>query len=109
MKESQFKFEYSWADLQPIRGLALTVFIAQTAGAVLGLLFPRFPFWFESLFFGGAIVTFPAFLIGLAFQARLYPGSISENKVMVRRCALIAFGTTVFAIAMPILGFGAAR
>ena len=109
MKESQFGFEYSWADLQPIRALAVIVLLAQVAGAALGYLFPHFPRWFESLWFGAAIATFPAFLVGLIVQARLRPGSVRENRVMVRRLGLIALALSVFAIAMPILGFGNAR
>lgn len=106
MKESQFGFEYSWSDLRPIRALAVVVFGAQIIGAALGLMLPRFPRWFESMWFGGALATFPAFLIGLLVQARLKPGSLSEHKVMVRRLGLIAAFLTVFAIAMPLFGFG---
>lgn len=78
-------------------------------GAVVGLVFPKFPHWFESLWFGAAIATFPAFLFGLAVQAYLRPGSIRENRVMVQRFALIALLLSAFALAMPILGFGGAR
>jgi hypothetical protein len=106
MKESQFGFEYSWSDLQPIRGLAVTVFAAQALGATIGLLVPRFPHWFESLWFGAAIATFPAFLLGALIQARIKPGSLAENRVMVCRLGLIAALLTVFAVAMPVLGFG---
>ena len=106
MKESQFGFSYSWSDLQPVRALVVTVGAAQVLGAIIGLAVPRFPDWFESLWFGAAVATFPAFLIGLAIQVRIKPGSLSENKVMVRRLGLIAVFLTVIAFAMPILGFG---
>ena len=106
MKESPFGFEYTWADLQPIRPLAMVVHGAQLLGGVLGLLLPRFPHWFESLWFGAAIATLPAFLVGLAFQAHLRPGSLAQHKVMVRRLGLIAALLTAFAVAMPWLGFG---
>ena len=106
MKESQFGFEYSWSDLKPIRALATVVFGAQMIGATLGLLFPRFPHWFESMWFGGALATFPAFIFGLLVQARWKPGSLSEHKVMVRRLGRIAALLSVFAIAMPLFWFG---
>ena len=106
MKESQFGFEYSWADLKPVRALAVTVYAAQVFGAVAGFMFPRFPHWFESLWFGGAICTFPAFLVGLAIQSKLRPGSLGENRVMVRRLGLIALALSAFAVAMPYLGWG---
>jgi hypothetical protein len=106
MKESQFGFQYSWADLQPVRALTVVVGGAQIAGALAGLAFPQFPDWFESLWFGAAIATFPAFLVGLAVQSRLSPGSLAENRVMVRRLGLIALFLSAFALAMPVLGFG---
>jgi hypothetical protein len=106
MKETQFGFEYSWADLQPVRALSVVVFGAQIVGAIAGIGFPQFPRWFESLWFGAAISTFPAFLLGLAVQSKLRPGSIGENKVMVRRLGLIALALSSFALAMPVLGVG---
>jgi hypothetical protein len=108
MKESPFGFEYTWADLQPVKALAITVFFSQVAGAIIGLSLHRFPQWFESLWFGGAVATFPAFLVGLAIQSKVKPGSLTQNKVMVRRLGLIAALLTVFAFAMPLFGFGRA-
>lgn len=106
MKESRFGFEYTWADLQPIRALSVVVIGAQIVGGILGVVFPQFPKFFESLWFGAAIATFPAFLIGLAVQHRLRPGSLGENRVMVRRLGLIALALSAFALAMPVMGFG---
>jgi hypothetical protein len=105
MRESPFGFEYSWSDLQPVRALATTVFAAQVVGAVLGLLFASHSSWFLKLWFGGALATFPSFLLGLLIQARIKPGSISENGVMVRRLGLIAFLLSIIAVFMPQLGF----
>lgn len=105
MKESQFGFEYTWADLQPVRVLATTVFGAQIAGAILGFWLGTNSNLFVNIWFGGAVATFPAFLVGLALQARLRPGSLTVNLVMVRRFGLIAFALTIIALAMPILGF----
>lgn len=105
MKESPFGFEYTWADLQPVRALALIVFGTQIVGGLAGFAFPRFPEWFESMWFGAAIATFPAFLVGLAVQSKLRPGSIAENRVMVRRFGLIALALSAFAVAMPLFGF----
>ena len=106
MKESQFGFKYSWADLQPVRALTLAVLGAQFVGCLMGLAYPKFPKWFESMWFGAAICTFPVFLVGMVVQVRLRPGSIGENQVMVRRLGLISLGLSAFAVAMPVLGFG---
>jgi hypothetical protein len=104
MKESPFGFEYSWQDLQPVRVLAICVFVAQFFGAVLGLIFHRFPDWFENLWFGAVVATLPGYLVGLLAQSRSRPGSIKENSTMVRRLGLIAVFLTVIAIAGPSLG-----
>lgn len=106
MRETPFGFEYSWSDLRPVRVLAVTVFVAQAIGAGLGFTFQRFPDWFESVWFGAALATFPAFIVGLAAQARVRPGSIGENATMVRRLGLIALLLSTVAVAMAVLGLG---
>lgn len=106
MKETPFGFEYSWADLQPIRALSIVVVAGQLMGGVAGLVYPRFPFWFEAMWFGAALSTLPSFLVGLVVQAHDKPGSLGANKVMVRRFGLIAALLSGFALAMPLLGFG---
>jgi hypothetical protein len=58
------------------------------------------------MWFGGAIATFPAYLLGLFVQARHRPGSLAANRVMVRRLGLIAALLSLVALAMPLLGFG---
>ena len=105
MKESQFGFEYSWSDLQPVRALAVTVVVAQICGGLLGLFFAPQETAFVKLWFGAALATFPAFFAGLVIQAKLRPGSIGENMVMVRRLGLIAALLSLVAAFMPYLGF----
>jgi hypothetical protein len=105
MKDSAWGFEYTWADLQPVRALAVTVIAGQVAGGLLGVLFPQFSRWFESLWFGAAFATLPAFVVGAVIQAYLRPGSLGENKVMVRRLGIVACLLAAFALAMPMLGF----
>lgn len=106
MKETPFGFEYSWADLQPVRALSVVLVAGQVIGGIGGLIYPRFPNWMEALAFGVMLSTLPSFLVGLAVQAHDKPGSLGENRVMVRRIALIATLMTCFALAMPLLGFG---
>lgn len=105
MRESQLGFEYTWADLQGIRALAITVILAQCAGMALGLFFAQQSTWLLRAWFGGALVTFPAFLIGLAIQSRAQPGSIKNNRILVRRLGLIALLLSAIAIATPVVGF----
>jgi len=101
MRENQFGFEYSWSDLQPVRALAITMLIAQLVGALSGLWIARFPAWFDNLWAGGAIATFPGYAIGLLIQRNFKPGSLTENVVMVRRIGLVAGFLTVAGIVFP--------
>ena len=101
MRESPFGFSYSWDDLQPVRPLCVTVLVAQFLGAVVGLAVGYFPGWFENLWIGGAVATFPGFLLGLPIQRRARPEAIEENQVMVRRMGLVAVILTVAGATMP--------
>lgn len=104
MQESQFGFEYTWADLQPIRPLVLVVLVAQLVCMVIALVYAPHVEWFHRLWFGGAVATFPAFVVGLFVQSWLRPGSIGPNIVMVRRLGLIAAALSLTAMFMPQLG-----
>lgn len=101
MQESPFGFHYTWADFQPVRALSITVLVAQVIGVALGLIFGQRSSWGEQIWCGGAIATFPTFLVGLVIQSRLRPGSIGQNLVMVRRMGLIALPFSLIAIFMP--------
>jgi hypothetical protein len=102
MRDNQFGFEYSWADLQPIRLLVIVVISFQVAGSVVGLWVAHFSEWFSDLWAGGAIATFPGFLLGFIAQRLRDPSSISGNRVMVRRLGLIALVISLSVLVMPL-------
>ena len=102
MKENQFGFEYSWKDLEPVRALSVVVAVAQFVGAVASLAIGHYSGWFENLWFGGAVASFPGFLIGLPIQHRLKPASLAENRVMVRRMGLISAVLSLAAFLVPL-------
>ena len=60
-----------------------------------------FPGWFENFWIGGALATFPGFLLGLPIQRRLRPEAIDENRVMVRRIGMVALILTLAGATMP--------
>jgi hypothetical protein len=107
MKESPFGFEYNWDDLRPIRALAIVSLVFQLFGAAIGLWTARYPSWFANLWAGGALATFPGFAIGLFIQQAMRPGSLVENKVMVRRMGLIALALSASVFIMPLDEFHA--
>ena len=104
MRESPFGFQYSWQDIQPVRALFVTVLVAQVIGAGGFLWIAPLPEWFDNLWVGGALCTFPGYLAGLPLQLRIRPKSIEENKVLVRRMGFVAFALTAAAIVFPRIG-----
>ena len=102
MKESQFGFEYTWRDLQAIRPLTVTVYVAQIIGGISGLLLAPYVSWLGNLWAGAAIATFPSFLLGLLIQFRLDPVRIKENRVMVRRFGLVALALSLSVFVVPL-------
>ena len=83
MSDSGFKLRYSWEDLRPVHPLVFTVLIAEVLGAIANLVSWGTSNWVEAVWFGGALATFPGFLVGLFLQSRARPGSISVHRPMV--------------------------
>jgi hypothetical protein len=100
------RFEYSWEDLQAIRPLMVTSLVVQLLGAALGLWLAALPSRFMNIWTGGALATFPGFLMGMAIQVYLRPGSIGENHVMVRRRGFIALLLSLSVFELPLDKFG---
>jgi len=101
MKEYPLGFEYSWEDLQPIRPLYVTLLITMFLGSGLALWAAKSPSWFISFWTGGALASFPGFLLGLPIQIHLRPGSLGENRLMVWRLGAIALIFSVIALFVP--------
>ena len=101
MRESPFGFEYSWEDLRPVRPLSVIVLVAQLVGAGVSFAVGHFPTWFENVWFGGALTTFPGFAVGLIVQRAINPSSLVENRVMVRRMGLVSVVVSLAAFMVP--------
>ena len=80
----------------------MTVLIAQVIGAAAALWLSVYPSWFDNLWAGGALATFPGFLAGLPIQRLLRPGSLSEHRGMVRRFGAIALVLSLAVLFMPL-------
>ena len=102
MKESQFGFEYTWSDLKHIKPLAITILVGQIAGAALGFYIAKYPSAFANIWAGGALATFPAFLLGLLVQLRSNRSSLAHHRVMFRRLGMIALLLFLAVFVMPL-------
>jgi hypothetical protein len=102
MKESPFGFQYDWGDLEPVRALFITVLIAQVIAAAVGLWLAVYPSWFDNVWAGATLATFPAFLLGLPIQHFWRPGALSEHRVLVGRMGLVALVLSLAVFVMPL-------
>jgi hypothetical protein len=87
--------QYTWEDTKPVRALYVTVLVAQCVGGAIGAWAAMFPSVFENIWAGIAMASLPGFLVGLAIQAYLQPGSIVENRGMVCVMGMLALVMTV--------------
>jgi hypothetical protein len=91
-----------WGDFEPVRALFMTVLVAQLAGAAGAAWFAMYPSWFDNLWAGGALATFPGFLLGLPVQHWWRPGSLSRYRLLVHRFGWLALALSLAAFFMPL-------
>ena len=107
MSDSGFKMSYSWEDLRPIHPLFVTTLVFQALGAAVGFFLQLGPTWFESVWLGGALATFPGFLVGIPVQSYFRPGSLALHKSMVIFLGAIALFLLIIALTFPRAASGA--
>jgi len=101
MRDSGFKLSYSWEELRPVRPLFVTVLIAQAIGAAANLFLQGLVNWHDTAWLGGALATFPGFVIGLLVQGHTRPGSIASHRSMVALMGVIALFLFIAALTFP--------
>jgi hypothetical protein len=79
MRESPFGFSYSWADLAPIRILAVSIFVGQVAGGAVQWVRSPYADWFLNIWTGGALGGFAGYLVGL-----LLPANYAFERMFMR-------------------------
>ena len=97
----QFKMSYSWEDLRLVHPLFISVMIAQAIGAAISGYLHNFDPILDALWLGGALATFPGFLLGLPVQKLLLPGNMSKHLDMVLFMGTIAAAITAMAVFFP--------
>lgn len=108
MKENESGFDFNQGEFQPLRALSVVIAAAQCVGVGVSLLVGHYPSWFENLWFGGALATFPGYLIGLAVQRHLKPNSLIVSRALVRRMGLVSAVLSLAAFVVPLGALGAA-
>lgn len=90
MRESQFGFQYDWADLKPIRPLMWAVVAAQLIGSVLGYRELVEGDAFDKIWTGGALASFPGYVVGCALQFLIRRQRFAEHGRMIWHTGLLA-------------------
>lgn len=104
MKESQFSFEYSEKDLEPVRPLFTTMIVVQVLAALVAAVRHWLPTLTENLVIVAFLAAFPGYLVGLYVQTIRVPGSLGHNKILVRRLGFIAAFLSANALVFFIAG-----
>lgn len=91
-----------------MRTLSLVIAAAQCVGVGVSLYVGHYPTWFENLWFGGALATFPGYLIGLAVQHYFKPNSLIVCRALVRRMGLVSAVLSLAAFVVPLGALNAA-
>lgn len=92
----------SWRELEPIRPLYSTVLAAQLIGACIGLAVHGTANPGGAIWLGGALATFPGFLLGLPIQHKLRPGSLASNRLMIVVLGVLALAITAAPLFVPL-------
>jgi hypothetical protein len=108
MKENGSGFDQGVGQFLPLRALSVVIAVAQCFGAGVSLWVGHYPSWFENLWFGGALATFPGYLVGLAVQRHLNPNSLIVCRPLVRRMGLVSAVLTLAAFVVPLGAFNVA-
>jgi hypothetical protein len=101
---SAYRDPFSLSRLWAVRWLTGTLFAVQVACGIVGLFVA--PHWvpFQRFWLGGALATFPGFLLGLLLQFRINPSAIAEQRLTVWLLGVMTPFLTGYAIVMEIGG-----
>jgi hypothetical protein len=108
MKENEPGFDSNLGQFQPLRALSVVIAAAQCVGAGLSIWVGHYPSWFENLWFGGALATFPGYLVGVAVQRHLNPNSLVVCRPLIRRMGLVSAVLSLAAFVVPLGAFDVA-
>ena len=81
--------------------MAYSVLCLQVLGAVCGWALDKTSHdTFTRIWLGGAVATFPGFVLGLVVQWQVRAAALSENATLIRRMGLVTVLLSLVAVAM---------
>jgi len=91
-----------WDLVKPIWRVLLFTFIVQLIGGVISLLISPYGHPFLDFWYGGAILTFPGFLIGSIWHQYAAPSKLNNHKLAFCFIGLICFCLLLAALFFPL-------
>ncbi|MES9880129.1 MAG: hypothetical protein ABW185_04530 [Sedimenticola sp.] len=88
--------------IKPIWRILLAAFVVQLAGGIVGIVNSKYNLPFIDFWYGGAISTFPGFIIGALWHQLSSADEISDNKLAFLFIGAICLCLTVSALFMPL-------
>lgn len=91
MKLRDYFFTYSWSDMKPIEELRDAWVKAYLFFGVLGLFIVRADTFVMAFFAPALFGCYPAYLIGLWWQAKQRPDALAENALMIKQLRFLSW------------------
>jgi len=91
-----------WELIKPIWRILVATILIQLVGGLTGLIFGKYGHPFIDFWFGGAVLTFPGFIVGSLWYKSVSTESIKDNLFAFSFIGLICLSLTTFAFLIPL-------
>lgn len=94
-----------WMLIKPIWRILLATAVIQIAGGIIGIISSKYGHPFVDFWYGGAISTFPGFVIGSIWHHYTSPEKLINNKLTFLFIGAICLCLMISAFFMPLEQF----
>jgi F0F1-type ATP synthase assembly protein I len=91
-----------WELIKPIWRVLLLAFVVQLCGGIAGVLMMKFGHPFIDFWYGGAMATFPGFILGALWSHFADAQSLKSNIFAIAFVGAICISLTIAAFLMPL-------
>ena len=91
-----------WEHIKPIWRILLAAIVVQLAGGVISIISSKYGHPFIDFWYGGAISTFPGFIIGSFWHHHSSPEKLKYHKFAFFFIGAICLCLMIFAFFMPL-------
>ncbi len=106
--KTYYSLKEQWEFVKPIWRVLLIALLAQLAGGLALIIIAKYEHVFLDFWFGGAISTFPGFILGLLWQVSSSNETIKNNLLVIVFVGVLCFSLTLGAFFIPLEQFSVA-